>query len=77
MLLLVYRFELSRLEVLTVIVFAIVSSGRELFMADSSVFVDDAEAYDVYERQEESEANEEPVNFHSCAIIFAPNKLFD
>lgn len=59
------------------IVFAIVSSGRELFMADSSVFVDDAEAYDVYERQEESEANEEPVNFHSCAIIFAPNKLFD
>jgi hypothetical protein len=54
-----------------------VSSGRELFMADSSVFVDDAEAYDVYERQEESEANEEPVNFHSCAIIFAPNKLFD
>ncbi|EEE55635.1 hypothetical protein OsJ_03984 [Oryza sativa Japonica Group] len=37
-------------------------SGRELFMADSSVFVDDAEAYDVYERQEESEANEEPSN---------------
>jgi TATA-binding protein-associated factor Taf7 len=62
LLLLVYRFELSRLEVLTVIVFAIVSSGRELFMADSSVFVDDAEAYDVYERQEESEANEEPSN---------------
>ncbi|KAL5222792.1 hypothetical protein ABZP36_027505 [Zizania latifolia] len=34
-------------------------SGRELFMADSSVFVDDAEAYEVYERHEESEANEE------------------
>lgn len=36
-------------------------SGRELFMADASVFVDDAEAYEVYERHEESEANEEPV----------------
>ncbi|XP_039849809.1 zinc finger CCCH domain-containing protein 11 isoform X1 [Panicum virgatum] len=34
-------------------------SGRELFMADASVFVDDAEAYEVYEREEESEANEE------------------
>ncbi|ONM36620.1 Nucleic acid binding protein [Zea mays] len=36
-------------------------SGRELFMADASVFVDDAEAYEVYER-EESEANEESTN---------------
>ncbi|CAL4962906.1 unnamed protein product [Urochloa decumbens] len=26
-------------------------SGRELFMADASVFVDDAEAYEVYERE--------------------------
>ncbi|KAF8716923.1 hypothetical protein HU200_004822 [Digitaria exilis] len=34
-------------------------SGRELFMADASVFVDDAEAYEVYEREEEPEANEE------------------
>jgi len=34
-------------------------------MADASVFVDDAEAYEVYEREEESEANEESVNFPS------------
>ncbi|OEL16631.1 Zinc finger CCCH domain-containing protein 11 [Dichanthelium oligosanthes] len=34
-------------------------SGRELFMADASVFVDDAEAYEVYEREKEHEANEE------------------
>jgi len=26
----------------------LVSSGRELFMADASVFVDDAEAFEVY-----------------------------
>ncbi|XP_062225290.1 zinc finger CCCH domain-containing protein 11-like isoform X2 [Phragmites australis] len=36
-------------------------SGRELFMADASVFVDDAEAYEVYERHE-SEDKEEPRN---------------
>lgn len=34
-------------------------SGRELFMADASVFVDDAEAYEVYERREEPQANQE------------------
>jgi hypothetical protein len=45
-----------------------VCSGRELFMADASVFVDDAEAYEVYER-EESEANEESVNVPSFADI--------
>eukprot|EP00246_Nothoceros_aenigmaticus_P003729 TRINITY_DN14913_c0_g1_i1.p1 TRINITY_DN14913_c0_g1~~TRINITY_DN14913_c0_g1_i1.p1 ORF type:complete len:360 (-),score=108.38 TRINITY_DN14913_c0_g1_i1:526-1605(-) len=30
-------------------------SGRELFAANSSLFVDDAEAFDIYERQEEQE----------------------
>ncbi|XP_037407239.1 zinc finger CCCH domain-containing protein 11 isoform X1 [Triticum dicoccoides] len=34
-------------------------SGRELFMADASVFIDDAEAYEVYERREEPQANQE------------------
>lgn len=52
---------------------ALVSSGRELFMADASVFVDDAEAYEVYEREEESEAKEESVNLPSfddiCSIF--------
>ena len=51
------------LDVLNVAV--LVSSGRELFMADASVFIDDAEAYEVYEREEESEANKESVNFPS------------
>ncbi|XP_051226970.1 zinc finger CCCH domain-containing protein 11 isoform X1 [Lolium perenne] len=34
-------------------------SGRELFMADASVFIDDAEAYEVYERREEPQASQE------------------
>ncbi|PWA78241.1 zinc finger C-x8-C-x5-C-x3-H type family protein [Artemisia annua] len=32
-------------------------SGRELFLSDASVFVDDAEAYDKYNREEESDYN--------------------
>ncbi|KAG1365706.1 putative Zinc finger CCCH domain-containing protein 11 [Cocos nucifera] len=37
-------------------------SGRELFLLDSSVFVDDAEAYDKYQREEEYSASEEVEN---------------
>ncbi|XP_010908512.1 zinc finger CCCH domain-containing protein 11 isoform X2 [Elaeis guineensis] len=37
-------------------------SGRELFLLDSSVFVDDAEAFDKYQREEESDASEEVKN---------------
>jgi hypothetical protein len=33
-------------------------SGRELFAADASLFVDDAEAFDEYQREEEEQ--EEP-----------------
>ncbi|MBA0551453.1 hypothetical protein Golob_022337, partial [Gossypium lobatum] len=33
-------------------------SGRELFMSDASLFVDDAEAYEKYQREEESDAPE-------------------
>lgn len=44
-----------------VTVLVLVSSGRELFMADASVFIDDAEAYEVYERREEPQANQEQV----------------
>lgn len=51
--------------------FLLVSSGRELFMADASVFVDDAEAYEVYEREEEPEANEESVHYLP-SMIFVP-----
>lgn len=33
-------------------------SGRELFLADASLFVDDAEAYDKYQREDEPEAEQ-------------------
>jgi hypothetical protein len=36
-------------------------SGRELFLADASLFVDDAEAYEKYQREEKAEAAEEKV----------------
>lgn len=35
------------------------NSGRELFLADASLFVDDAEAFDSYIREEEPETVEE------------------
>lgn len=41
--------------------FLFVFSGRELFLSDASLFVDDAEAYDIYEREEEPDAAEERV----------------
>ncbi|KAJ0089314.1 hypothetical protein Patl1_32007 [Pistacia atlantica] len=41
-------------------------SGRELFLSDSSVFVDDAEAYEKYQREEESHAKEQKVNGNSA-----------
>ena len=33
----------------------ILSSGRELFASDASLFVDDAEAYEQYQRDEENQ----------------------
>lgn len=36
-------------------------NGRELFIADASLFVDDAEAHEKYHRQEEPEASAEKV----------------
>lgn len=36
-------------------------SGRELFLSDASVFVDDAEAYEEYKREERSDAPEKKV----------------
>lgn len=40
----------------------ILFSGRELFLSDSSLFVDDAEAYEKYLREEESHVTEQKVN---------------
>ncbi|KAK9920796.1 hypothetical protein M0R45_029342 [Rubus argutus] len=37
-------------------------SGRELFLSDSSIFVDDAEASEKYQREQESEVTEKKVN---------------
>lgn len=45
-------------------------SGRELFLLDSSVFVDDVEAYEKYQREEESDASEQKVISQFCVYIF-------
>ncbi|KAF3777963.1 Zinc finger CCCH domain-containing protein 11 [Nymphaea thermarum] len=37
-------------------------SGRELFLADASIFVDDAEAYEMYQREEPNEVEESVKN---------------
>lgn len=42
-------------------------SGRELFLSDASLFVDDAEAYEKYLRDEQSYAQERKVNSSSGA----------
>ncbi|OMO81060.1 hypothetical protein COLO4_23774 [Corchorus olitorius] len=42
-------------------------SGRELFLADASLFVDDAEAYEEYQREEEPEATKDKVKDDSTA----------
>ncbi|KAJ9184208.1 hypothetical protein P3X46_003956 [Hevea brasiliensis] len=40
-------------------------SGRELFLSDASIFVDDAEAYEEYQREERPDAPEEKANVKS------------
>ncbi|CAK9155112.1 unnamed protein product [Ilex paraguariensis] len=42
-------------------------SGRELFLSDSSLFVDDAEAYEKYQREEESDVTEKKVQGNPSA----------
>ncbi|KAL6011128.1 hypothetical protein ACLOJK_001572 [Asimina triloba] len=46
-------------------------SGRELFLSDASLFVDDAEAYEKYNREEESNANEEKVQSILISVYFS------
>ncbi|XP_022842895.1 zinc finger CCCH domain-containing protein 11-like isoform X3 [Olea europaea var. sylvestris] len=41
-------------------------SGRELFLSDASLFVDDAEAYDKYRREEEPDAEQKVFQLHTC-----------
>jgi heme/copper-type cytochrome/quinol oxidase subunit 3 len=48
----------------------LVFSGRELFLSDASLFVDDAEAYDNYDRQEErDQTNEQEVVIFSFLLF--------
>ncbi|GAA0166210.1 zinc finger transcription factor [Lithospermum erythrorhizon] len=42
-------------------------SGRELFLLDASLFVDDAEAYDKYQREDEADVSQNKVNNDSPA----------
>uniref|UniRef100_A0A7N0TLN2 C3H1-type domain-containing protein n=1 Tax=Kalanchoe fedtschenkoi TaxID=63787 RepID=A0A7N0TLN2_KALFE len=42
-------------------------SGRELFLSDASLFVDDAEAYDNYQREEQPESGEQKAQESSVA----------
>ena len=43
-------------------------SGRELFLSDASLFVDDAEAYDQYQREEEPDVPEQKVLLYKIEI---------
>ncbi|KAL6980420.1 hypothetical protein U1Q18_022061 [Sarracenia purpurea var. burkii] len=48
-------------------------SGRELFLSDSSLFVDDAEAYEKYNREEEPDATEQKLLLEvfggDCSVV--------
>lgn len=44
-------------------------SGRELFLSDSSLFVDDVEAYEKYQREEEFDSAEKKVKSLINALI--------
>ena len=46
-------------------------SGRELFLLDASLFVDDAEAYDKYEREEEPDVEQKVVRCLCPTILIS------
>jgi hypothetical protein len=50
--------------------FSLHFSGRELFLSDSSLFVDDAEAYEKYQRESGSDVTEQKVKL--SLISFQP-----
>jgi hypothetical protein len=47
----------------------LVFSGRELFLSDASLFIDDIEAYENYDRQEREQANEQEVTILSFCCL--------
>ncbi|TKY62192.1 Zinc finger CCCH domain-containing protein 11 [Spatholobus suberectus] len=48
-------------------------SGRELFLSDASLFVDDAEAYDKYQREPYSESGDTEQNANGNAAEDGPS----
>ncbi|XP_044509811.1 zinc finger CCCH domain-containing protein 11-like isoform X2 [Mangifera indica] len=50
-------------------------SGRELFLSDSSLFVDDAEAYEKYQREQEPESTENKVKDGSAGPSTSSNEV--
>lgn len=50
----------------------ILSSGRELFASDASLFVDDAEAYEQYQRDEENQQEAAVSPPKQNAKVFTP-----
>lgn len=55
-----------------IILFTLLSiySGRELFLSDASLFVDDAEAYDIdrYQREPEADVTEQVVGLFLSSL---------
>ncbi|MBA0809615.1 hypothetical protein Gohar_025254, partial [Gossypium harknessii] len=51
---------------LNLLFFVLGGSGRELFMSDASLFVDDAKAYEKYQREEEYDVPENKANNNSA-----------
>uniref|UniRef100_A0A5B7AL07 ZC3H15/TMA46 family C-terminal domain-containing protein n=1 Tax=Davidia involucrata TaxID=16924 RepID=A0A5B7AL07_DAVIN len=48
-------------------------SGRELFLLDSSLFVDDVEAYEKYQREEESDVTEQKLQVDKNSATDGPS----
>ena len=52
--------------------FLLQCSGRELFLSNASLFVDDAEAYEKYQREPENDETEQNVSFLFLSV-FCPH----
>ena len=55
--------ELFLISFLIMLYYLLKCSGRELFLSNASLFVDDAEAYDNYEREPEPVETDQNVSF--------------
>lgn len=50
-------------------------SGRELFLLDSSLFVDDAEAYERYHREEPAVSEQKVILFFSLGTLYTNERI--